>query len=130
MSQDVDFLRPLVKTVMQEVLEAEMEEAVGAGKGERTGSRLGFRSGYYSRNLVTRAGKMELRVPQDRQGRFSTAIFERCQRSEKALVSALCGDVCAGSIHPKGEGDQRGTVRARVQREHAVSLSVRGWHLP
>jgi putative transposase len=90
MSQDADFLRPLVKTVMQEVLEAEMEEALGASKGERTGSRLGYRSGYYSRNLVTRVGKMELRVPQDRQGRFSTAIFERYQRSEKALVSALC----------------------------------------
>ena len=34
-------------------------------------------------------GKIELRVPQDRQGRFSTEIFERYQRSEKALVSAL-----------------------------------------
>ena len=32
---------------------------------------------------------MELRVPQDRQGRFSTEVFERYQRSEKALVSAL-----------------------------------------
>jgi transposase-like protein len=28
-------------------------------------------------------------VPQDRQGRFSTALFERYQRSEKALVGAL-----------------------------------------
>jgi putative transposase len=34
-------------------------------------------------------GKLELRVPQDRQGHFSTQIFERYQRSEKALVSAL-----------------------------------------
>jgi putative transposase len=30
-----------------------------------------------------------LRVPQDRSGRFSTEVFERYQRSEKALVSAL-----------------------------------------
>jgi Transposase, Mutator family len=34
-------------------------------------------------------GKIELRVPQDRQGRFSTELFERYQRSEKALVAAL-----------------------------------------
>ena len=34
-------------------------------------------------------GKLELRVPQDRQGRFRTEIFERYQRSEKALVGAL-----------------------------------------
>jgi putative transposase len=34
-------------------------------------------------------GKLELRVPQDRSGRFSTEIFERYQRSEKAPVAAL-----------------------------------------
>lgn len=32
---------------------------------------------------------MELRVPQDRQGRSCTEVFERYQRSEKALVGAL-----------------------------------------
>jgi hypothetical protein len=32
---------------------------------------------------------LELRVPQDRAGRFSTELFERYQRSEKALVAAL-----------------------------------------
>ena len=47
------------------------------------------RGGYYPRRLVTRVGTMELRVPQDRQGRFSTQLFERYQRSEKALVAAL-----------------------------------------
>jgi putative transposase len=30
-----------------------------------------------------------LRVPQERQGRFRTEVFERYQRSEKPLVSAL-----------------------------------------
>ncbi|GEM_PF-2708628 len=50
---------------------------------------LTYRSGYYTRGLVTRVGTVELRVLQDRQGRFSTEIFERYQRSEKALVSAL-----------------------------------------
>jgi putative transposase len=39
--------------------------------------------------LITRIGKLELRVPQDRQGRFSTELFERYQRSEKALVGSL-----------------------------------------
>jgi putative transposase len=88
-AQDEDFLRPLVRTVIQEFLEAEMAEAVGAEKGERTEGRLSYRSGYYPRSLITRVGKLELRVPQDRNGRFSTEIFERYQRSEKALVAAL-----------------------------------------
>jgi transposase-like protein len=38
---------------------------------------------------VTRIGKIELRVPQDRQGRFSTELFERYQRAEQALMAAL-----------------------------------------
>ncbi len=66
-----------------------MADAVGAAKGERTPARLGYRSGYYPRTLITRVGKLELRVPQDREGRFSTELFERYQRSEKALVAAL-----------------------------------------
>ena len=89
MEQDTDFLKPMVQFVVQEVLEAEMSEAVGAEKGERTEGRQGYRSGYYRRSLVTRVGKIELRVPQDRAGRFSTEVLERYQRGEKALVSAL-----------------------------------------
>jgi len=89
LTEDKDFLRPLVEEVVQQVLEAEMDEAVGAQKGERTTNRLGYRSGYYGRTLVTRVGKLELRIPQDRQGRFRTEVFERYQRSEKALVAAL-----------------------------------------
>ena len=88
LTQD-DALKALLQTMLQEVLEAEMEQALQAGKGERTGGRLGYRSGYYPRTLVTRVGKLELRVPQDRQGRFSTELFARYQRSEKALVAAL-----------------------------------------
>jgi putative transposase len=84
-----DLLRPLVQLAVQEFLEAEMNETLGAAKGERTGQRLGYRSGYYPRKLITRVGTLELRVPQDRQGRFSTALFARYQRSEKALVTAL-----------------------------------------
>jgi transposase-like protein len=84
-----DGLGEVIRAVMQEVLEAEMDETLGASKSERTAERLGYRSGHYSRTLITRVGKLELRVPQDRQGRFSTELFERYQRSERALVATL-----------------------------------------
>jgi transposase-like protein len=84
-----DSFKELLREVLQEVLEQEMTEAIGAGKGERNPERRGYRSGSYNRSLVTRVGKLELRIPQDRQGHFSTQLFERYQRSEKALVSAL-----------------------------------------
>ena len=84
-----DFLKELVQTVLQEFLEAEMTDTLAAGRYEHTGERKGYRAGYYGRTLVTRVGKLELRVPQDRAGRFSTELFARYQRSEQALVTAL-----------------------------------------
>ncbi len=84
-----DQLREIVGDLLQDLLEAEMTERLGAGKSERSSERLGYRSGYYDRTLITRVGKLELRVPQDRDGRFSTELFERYQRSEQALVATL-----------------------------------------
>jgi transposase-like protein len=86
---DGDYLRAMVRAVVEATLEAEMTAALGAEKGERSEARLGYRSGHYTRTLITRVGTLELRVPQDRDGRFSTRLFERYQRSEKALVAAL-----------------------------------------
>ena len=89
LSGDDDFLRTAVRAAIQSALEAEMTEALAAERSERVGSRLGYRSGFYSRSLITRVGTIELRVPRDRSGLFSTELFERYQRSERALVSAL-----------------------------------------
>src|SRR5690349_16098357 len=61
LAEDEEFLRALVRTALQEVLEAEMTEALGAEKGERASGRQGYRSGYYGRTLITRVGKLELR---------------------------------------------------------------------
>src|SRR5690349_11950847 len=89
LAEDREFVREIVRAALQEILEAEMTEALGAEKSERTATRLGYRAGSYGRTLITRVGKLELRIPQDREGRFSTELFERYQRSERALVAAL-----------------------------------------
>jgi putative transposase len=84
-----DWLQELVGILTQELLELEFEEFLGAEPYERSQDREGYRNGYRERDLVTRVGKLTLRVPRDREGRFSTRLFERYQRSEKALVLAL-----------------------------------------
>lgn len=89
LSGDENYLRSMIEAVVQATLEAEMSGALAAEKGERTATRLGYRSGYYTRSLITRVGTLELRVPQDREGRFSTELFERYQRAEKSLVATL-----------------------------------------
>jgi putative transposase len=89
LGRDEDFVRAALEALLQAALEAEMTETIGAEKGERSETRLSYRSGYYGRSLITRVGTLELRVPQDRLGRFSTELFARYQRSEKALVGTL-----------------------------------------
>ena len=66
----------MVRAIVEATLEAEMTAALGAEKDERTEAGLGYRAGCYSRTLITRVGALELRVPQDREGRFSTRLLE------------------------------------------------------
>ncbi len=84
-----DFLRRLVQTYLQEYLEQEMAVHLGALPYERTESRRGHRNGTKPRQLNTRVGKLFLSVPQTRDSSFSTELFERYQRSEKALIACL-----------------------------------------
>ena len=84
-----DFLKEIVERVLQELLEAEMTEHVGAAPYERSEGRKGHRNGHKPRTLRTRVGTLNLLVPQDREGTFSTRLFARYQRNEKALVLAL-----------------------------------------
>jgi putative transposase len=86
---DPSFLHEIVERVVQQVLETEMTEHIGAAPYERTERRTGQRNGYKPRTLRTRIGTLNLLVPQDREGTFSTRLFSRYQRNEKALVLAL-----------------------------------------
>ncbi len=86
---DPSFLGQIVERVLQEMLEAQMTEHIGAAPYERSAARAGHRNGYKPRALRTRVGTLNLLVPQDREGTFSTQLFSRYQRNEKALVLAL-----------------------------------------
>jgi transposase-like protein len=86
---DPTFLKEIVERVIQELLEAEMTKHIGAAPYERSATRAGQRNGYKPRALRTRVGTLNLLVPQDREGTFSTRLFARYQRNEKALVLAL-----------------------------------------
>ena len=115
---DRDLMKALMKEALQEVLEGEMTEFLGAAPGERTDGRQGYRAGYYGRNLVTRIGKLELRIPRDRSGEFSTALFERYARSEKALVAALA------EMYVQGVSTRKVTAITEELCGHSFSASA------
>lgn len=86
---DPNFLNQIVTRYLQQFLESEISSFLQAEPYQRTGVRTGYRNGYKPRILKTRVGRIELSVPQDREGRFQSDLFARFQRSEKALILAL-----------------------------------------
>jgi putative transposase len=84
-----DLMRAMMQEMLQAALQEEFDRFLGAGRWQRSEERRGWRNGYKRRHLHTRVGTIELRIPKDREGRFQPSLFERYQRSEKALVLAL-----------------------------------------
>jgi len=91
-----DALAGLVEQIVQQVLEAQVTDYLQAQPYERTTERRGYRNGFKPRQLTTRVGTLDLRVPQVRQGEFSTDLFLRFQRSEQAFLLALLEMVVQG----------------------------------
>lgn len=92
-----DWLKAMIEVVIREVMEEELARHLGADQYERTSKRKGHRNGYKPRTLNTRAGKLELDVPQVRGAQpYHPSMFGRWQRSERALLVACAEMYYAG----------------------------------
>jgi len=79
----------LLESILNQVLNIQASEQLRAEPYERTEERQGYRNGTYPHTLTTRVGTITLKVPRLRNGKFSTELFSRYQRSEQAFVLAL-----------------------------------------
>jgi len=84
-----DFMQKIMQTILQETLVQQFDHFIGAKLYERTDDRKGLRNGTYDRQLLTRVGTINLKVCRDREGQFKTELFEKYQRSEKALALGI-----------------------------------------
>ena len=83
----------------------ELDALIGVGWGECSPKRKGYRNGSYTRDLVTKTGRIEdLSVPRDREGQFQTQVFERYGRYEPEVAEALTEMFVSGtSTHKVGK---------------------------
>src|SRR5260221_4988092 len=82
-------LRSAIWLTLATILEEEVTAFVGALRYGRAPTRRDQRNGYYTRDLVTTAGKCDdLPVPRTRGG-FRTEVFERYQRRQAELDTAI-----------------------------------------
>lgn len=84
-----DFFRTIAESVLQMLMEADVDGQVGAGRHERTAERRTCRNGYRDRDLDTRLGTLNLRIPKLRQGSYFPPFLESRKTSEKALVAVI-----------------------------------------
>lgn len=88
--------RKLLEDALNGVMKAESAEQLRAMPYERTSIRTDSRNGIRTRPLITRIGKLELKVPRHRNVPFKTLVFDNYQRSEAALVTTMAEMVVAG----------------------------------
>jgi len=68
---------------------AEREDYIGARPYERTPNRRRYSNGFKDKTLVTRSGKLNLRIPQVREGDFYPSCFQKGGKVEQAIKLAL-----------------------------------------
>src|SRR3954447_17942098 len=78
-------VRDTVEKTLNDLLQAEADELCGAKRYERSPDRLDTRAGSYQRQLHTKAGAVELKVPRLRSLPFETQIIERYRRRESSV---------------------------------------------
>jgi len=82
-------MRAAIQFTLVTILEEEVNALVGAPRYARTAQRRDQRNGFYTRDLVTTMGEIEnLPVPRTRRG-FRSQLFERYQRRQAALDTAI-----------------------------------------
>jgi transposase-like protein len=94
-----------MRVLIEEVMREELEQCLCAEWGEITPERKGYRNGSYTRDLVTKTGRIEdISVPRDREGVFHSQAFERYSRYEPEVAEALTEMFVSGtSTHKVGK---------------------------
>ena len=91
-----DVLREMVRAFAQQMMDAEVEQRCGAGYGEVSAARVNSRNGYRHRERDTRAGTIELAIPELRTGTCFPSFLEHRRRAEAALASVVATSYLLG----------------------------------
>jgi putative transposase len=97
-----DFLKDLAQTMLQRLMEWDVEGQIGAGRYERSDERATHRNGYRERDLETRLGALELKIPKLRRGSYFPAFLEPRKTAERALVAVIQEAWIQGVSTPEG----------------------------
>ena len=96
-SQEGGFLKAVLKTALESLMNKDVSNQVNASLGEQTSDRETYRNGYRERSLNTGVGSLDLKIPKVRKGSYFPPFLNHFQRTESALLSVI--------QHPKNGAD-------------------------
>ena len=73
---DGDFLRQMIGFAAERLMDLELEGLCGAAYGARSEDRTNQRNGYRERRWETRAGSLDLKIPNLRKGSYFPGFLE------------------------------------------------------
>jgi len=85
----LDGLREIVQMLFIEAMKMERENYLHARPYQCTELRIDYANGFKPRTINTLQGKIQLAVPQTRNGGFYPSCLEKCMRSERAINIAM-----------------------------------------
>jgi transposase-like protein len=84
-----DGMARALEILFNEAMKLQRQDYLRAAPYERTDDRRSYANGFKSKTINSRVGKLDLNVPQTRDGRFYPDALEKGERSEKALKLAV-----------------------------------------
>lgn len=87
--QGIEGIRPVLELLLNTSMRVEREQFLGAMSHERSEERKGYANGYKPKEIQSRMGSLELKIPQVRGMSFYPGSIEKGTRSEKALKLAI-----------------------------------------
>lgn len=77
------------KQLIEAALEAERTELLLCQSYERSEGRTDYRNGYWTRYIILKEGRLEIRMPRIRSVRFESQVIKRYQQRSKDVDEAL-----------------------------------------
>ena len=96
--ENIEFkARGLIKELIQSEINNDFDATIASRRYQRTNSRVDYRSGYYRRDILTRYGRVRLKMPKARRTSVKYGLFKTYQRRQpefdehilKAMVLGL-----------------------------------------
>ncbi len=99
-SEGLELMKEMFRDVIQQVMEVEMDEELGRERCQRSeepeGTPRNYRNGHSRKSIKTQLGKIDVKIPRDRNGAFEPKIIGKYDRNadgieEKILSLYACG---------------------------------------